>query len=188
MRESLRVLERLGASVRSVSLPGMLDLMEAGRISLSAEAYHLHKKDLKDHADDLGQDVKLLIGQGKDVTASDYVSAQLLRYKFRRRLEQLFEEVDVLVTPTTAITAIPFEMTEVTIASQKEGARLAGTRLTRPFNASGHPALSVCCGFDHQSLPIGLQIVGKLWDEATVLQVGYAYEQATEWHQQRPAV
>ncbi len=188
VRESARVLEHLGAQVSSVSLPGMFELTEAGRISLAAEAYLLHKKDLEEHADDLGQDVRLLIEQGKDVTASDYVSAQLVRHKFRRRLEQLFQEVDVIVTPSTAITAFPFDMTKVAIGGHEEGARTAGTRLTRPFNASGHPALSVCCGFDDQGLPIGLQIVGKLWDEATVLQVGYAYEQATEWHKRRPPV
>ncbi|MBI2816645.1 MAG: Asp-tRNA(Asn)/Glu-tRNA(Gln) amidotransferase subunit GatA [Acidobacteria bacterium] len=186
VREAARVLRTLGASVTSVSLAGLADLTEAGRISLLAEAYHLHKQHLEERPGDIGDDVRLLIEQGTQVTATDYIRAQLVRQKIRRALEELLQRVDLILTPTTAITAFPFEMTTVTVGGQQEGARIAGTRLTRPFNASGHPALSVCCGFDSDALPIGLQIVGKLWDEATVLQAGYAYEQATEWNKRRP--
>ena len=64
--------------------------------------------------------------------------------------------------------------------------RTASTRLLRAFNATSHPALSVCCGFDGHELPVGLQIIGRLFDEATVLQCGHAYQRATEWHKRRP--
>lgn len=186
--QALRVLESVGARVIPIKLPGMADLTDASRVSLLAEAYAYRKDYLEDHPNDLGRDVKLLIERGREVTATDYVNAQLVRYRFRRQLEQHFQKVDVLVTPTTPLTAFPIGVTKVTISGQEEDARTAATRFTRCFNATGHPALSVCCGFDGASLPVGLQIVGKLWDEATVLQVGYAYQQATEWHKRRPAI
>jgi aspartyl-tRNA(Asn)/glutamyl-tRNA(Gln) amidotransferase subunit A len=61
-------------------------------------------------------------------------------------------------------------------------------RLTRPFNISGVPTISVPCGFTSSGLPIGLQLAGRPFDEATVLGVAYAYEQATEWHNKRPPI
>ncbi len=188
VRAAARTLEVLGAYVTSVSLKGLDELTEAGRVSLAVEAYHLHKADLERRAADIGADVKALIEQGIPITATEYVSAQLIRYKMRRALDELFQQVDLIITPTTAVTAFPFDMTTVTVGGTQEGSRAAGTRLTRPLNASGHPALSVCCGFDNAGMPVGLQIAGKFWDEATVLQAGYAYEQATEWHKKRPAV
>ena len=120
------------------------------------------------------------------MSAPDYVQAQLDRHRIRRQLEQLFEHVDVLVTPTTPLVAFKLGENRTIICGKEEDARAATTRLTRGFNATGHPALSVCCGFTSAGLPAGLQIVGRLWDEVTVLQVGYAYEQATEWHKRRP--
>ena len=188
VRQALGVFEKLGARVIPVKLPGMAELTEASRVSLLAEAYGVHKNDLENHSDDLGRDVKLLLERGREVTALDYVNAQLARQRFRRQLQQLFQAVDVLVTPTSPLTAFPIGVTKVTLAAQEEDARTAATRFTRCFNATGNPALSLCCGYDGEGLPVGLQIVGKWWDEATVLQVGYAYEQATEWHQRRPPV
>ena len=132
--------------------------------------------------------MRLRLEQGREVTATDYVNAQLTRYRVRRQLEELFRQVDVIVTPTTPLVAFPIGETRATICGKEENARAAATRLTRGFNATGHPALSVCCGFTSAGLPAGLQIVGRLWDEATVLQVGYAYEQATDWHKRWPVL
>ena len=68
----------------------------------------------------------------------------------------------------------------------QEDARLASTRLVRAWNLTGLPVLSVPCGFDHRGLPIGMQIVGKAFDEGTLLRIGYAYEQAAEWVHRHP--
>ena len=74
----------------------------------------------------------------------------------------------------------------VTIGGVEEPHRAVGLRLTIPFSALGGPGLSVPCGFSADGLPIGLQIAGRRWDEPTVLRVGHAYEQATDWHRRRP--
>jgi aspartyl-tRNA(Asn)/glutamyl-tRNA(Gln) amidotransferase subunit A len=186
VRAALPVLEECGAELIRVRLEGMTDLTEASRLTLSAEAYVAHQKDLENHPNELGQDVKALLEKGREVSAADYVRAQLTRHRVRRELERLFEKMDAIVTPTTPLPAFPIGQTKVELGGKEADARVASTSLLRGFNASGHPALSVCCGFTREGLPAGMQIVGRLWNEAAVLHVGYAYEQATTWHQRRP--
>jgi aspartyl-tRNA(Asn)/glutamyl-tRNA(Gln) amidotransferase subunit A len=166
----------------------MDELTQVSIASLYAEAYVVHKKHLETRPDDLSEQVRRQIEQGNSVSLADYLTAQRTRHSLRRHLERLFDQVDVILTPATAHVAFPIGTAKVSICGKEEDARPATTRLTRCFNATGHPALSVCCGFTSEGLPAGLQIVGRLWDEATVLQVGYAYEQATDWHTRRPPV
>ena len=94
--------------------------------------------------------------------------------------------LDVLVAPTTPISATPVDAGEVEIGGEKQRVRPTLIRFTRPFNATGHPAASIPCGFTAEGLPIGLQIVGRPFDEATVLRVADAYQRATDWHARRP--
>ena len=101
-------------------------------------------------------------------------------------LEQILQRVDVLATPTTPTPAWPFEATDVTLNGVVEPYVTVGLRLTVPFTAFGGPALSVPCGFSAAELPIGLQLAGRRFDETTVLRVGHAYEQSTDWHRRRP--
>ena len=98
------------------------------------------------------------------------------------------ESVDLLVTPTTPIVAARIGQETVRYGGIEESILSAMIRCTAPFNATGLPALSVPCGFTSAGLPIGLQIVGRSFDEATVLRAGHAYEQATEWHLRKPAL
>jgi aspartyl-tRNA(Asn)/glutamyl-tRNA(Gln) amidotransferase subunit A len=89
---------------------------------------------------------------------------------------------DLLLMPTTPVAAPPIEGPDAV-----ELARLL-TRYTAPFNLTGLPALSLPCGFTPEGLPIGLQIIGPHWGEAKVLRGGYAYEQATDWHNRKPDI
>lgn len=182
------VLEELGATVTSVVLPDMARLTEVSRNVLLVEGHAGHARHLAEQPDELGADVKLIIERGAAITAREYVHAQLERNRFRIALEEVFDQLDVLLTPATPLTAFPMGTKNVKLGQTEEDARTAATRFTRCFNATGHPALTVCCGFDSAGLPIGLQIVGRLWNEAAVLHAGYAYEQATDWHTRRPAL
>jgi aspartyl-tRNA(Asn)/glutamyl-tRNA(Gln) amidotransferase subunit A len=180
------VMEELGAEVSTIALPDMARLTEVSRSALIAEGYAVHAEHLAERPQDLGPDVKINIEKGKGVSARDYVRVQLERNQFRIAMEKVFERVDVLITPATPLTAFPLGTRNVKLGPEEEDARTAATRFTRCFNATGHPALTVCCGFDSAGLPIGLQIVGRFGDEASVLQAGFAYEQATDWHKRRP--
>jgi len=105
----------------------------------------------------------------------------------RRKIATVFEQVDVLITPTVPIAAPG-------IASLKENpdtlrpTELLLLRNTRPFNVWGLPAISIPCGFTRSGLPIGLQIAGPHWADSLVLSLGHVYQQVTEWHKRKPAL
>ncbi|MCU0568916.1 MAG: Asp-tRNA(Asn)/Glu-tRNA(Gln) amidotransferase subunit GatA [Oculatellaceae cyanobacterium Prado106] len=112
-----------------------------------------------------------------------YLKAQKVRTLIKQDFEQAFEQVDVLVCPTTPTTAFK--------AGEKTDDPLSmylSDLMTIPVNLAGLPGLSLPCGFDAQGLPIGLQIVGNVLREDLVLQAAYAYEQATEWHLRTPSL
>jgi aspartyl-tRNA(Asn)/glutamyl-tRNA(Gln) amidotransferase subunit A len=115
-----------------------------------------------------------------------YLQAQRSRDTYRRRFLESMESVDVLAAPTLPVTAPRIESDEVKTGKSPEDVRLALLRLTRPGNLTGLPVISVPCGFTSEGLPVGLQLTGKPFEERTVLQAAYAFEQATEWHQKFP--
>jgi aspartyl-tRNA(Asn)/glutamyl-tRNA(Gln) amidotransferase subunit A len=181
-------LGELGAELREVRVEGVEDCTVISRLILLAEATTVHRQRLRTNRPDFGADVLALLDQGHFVLATDYLEAQRFRRDFIARLNRLFGEVDVIVSPATATTAPKIGAATVEIAGRSEDTRLAATRLVRALNVAGVPALSVPCGFDSQGLPIGLQVFGRAFDEAAVLRVGHAYEQSAEWHKRRPEV
>jgi aspartyl-tRNA(Asn)/glutamyl-tRNA(Gln) amidotransferase subunit A len=106
----------------------------------------------------------------------------------RQFVGEIFSEVDVLVAPTIPEPAP--SLVEAKAGTVDEFVARMGrfSRLTRPFNGLGLPALSLPCGFSRNGLPLALQIVGRPFDETTVLRLGHAYEQVTPWHTRRPAL
>jgi aspartyl-tRNA(Asn)/glutamyl-tRNA(Gln) amidotransferase subunit A len=138
--------------------------------------------------------LKRLIGSLM-IPASTYVTAQRVRRIICEEFEKVFENLDVIITPTTPITAPTIE--ECTqgfvdvdgrkIAFQPVGISL-GTTHTVPFNVTGLPAVSLCCGFSSLEMPIGLQIVGGNFEEGRIFQVAHAYEHAAGWFERRPVM
>jgi aspartyl-tRNA(Asn)/glutamyl-tRNA(Gln) amidotransferase subunit A len=125
-------------------------------------------------------DVRGQLQLAEFISARQYLRALRIRPRVQSELNDLFRRVDVLLTPTT--TDLPPR------ADQVNGGRVVRfARNTRPFSLVGLPAISVPAGFSKAGLPIGLQIVGRPFDERTVLQVAAAYEQATRWYECRPA-
>ena len=116
------------------------------------------------------------------MSAHDYLQAARLRARATRAfVDEVFQQVDVLVAPTIPEPAPA--LAAVKAGSPDEIVRRMGrfSRLTRPWNALGLPALSVPCGFAADGRPVGLQLIGRPFDEATVLRAGHAYEQAAGW-------
>jgi aspartyl-tRNA(Asn)/glutamyl-tRNA(Gln) amidotransferase subunit A len=110
-----------------------------------------------------------------------YLKAQKVRALIKRDFEEAFKQCDVIVTPTTPTTA--FKVGEKT-ADPLE--MYLSDIFTISVNLAGLPGLSLPCGFDAENMPIGMQIIGKHFDEATMLRVAHAYEQSTEWHKRKP--
>ncbi|MFI5340215.1 MAG: amidase [Candidatus Methylomirabilales bacterium] len=169
-------LEALGASVEEVPLPKIPHAGPASFAIIAAEATAYHEPYLKSRAAEYGADVRARLTSGQFVLATQYLKAQRARQVIRAEMDAALRQVHALFFPTTPIPAPPLEAHEVTVDGLTEDVRWWLVRCTRPINVTGHPALSVPCGFTVDGLPIGLQLVGRYFDEATLLRIGHAYE------------
>jgi len=175
-----RVFEDLGANVEEIELRGARKAALANGLVTPTDASVLHRERLQSQPEGFGADVRLRLQNGAATALTDYILARQAQVILRRQLEWMFEDYDILLTPTTPVTAPRIEGQDAI----EQARRL--TRFTAPFNLTGLPALSIPCGFDETGLPIGLQIIGPPWAEARVLRAGNAYEQATDWHTRVP--
>lgn len=176
------VLKEQGASIVEVNADFLKEAALANALMTQADGAAFHRERLQEHPDWFGADVRQRLEMGAAFTSTEYILARRTQTETKRRLELLFDEYDVLLLPTTPITA-PLLDGENAV----ERARQL-TRFTAPFNLAGVPALSVPCGFTKEVLPIGLQIISRAWNEAGVLRAGYAFQQATEWHTKKPEI
>jgi aspartyl-tRNA(Asn)/glutamyl-tRNA(Gln) amidotransferase subunit A len=177
VRGALARAESLGAVVKPVRLPDMEALNAVARVVLLSEASAVAEPFLNDRSQ-FGADVLALLDQGRLVPATDYINAQRLRRKMRREFNQVWQEVDCLITPATPTPAPRIGDTTIRIGGRDEDVRLATTRLVRGVNALGLPALSLPCGLSAAGLPVGMQIIGPAFEEALLLRVGAALEDA----------
>jgi len=185
---AIHQLESMGATRVEVDIPALenCSAMEA-HITL-AEATSYHEPYLKKQADDYGPGVRTNLEAGRYLLATDYVKSQRTRTLLQRNFNEAFKRADVIVSPT--LPALPPIVGEVWVQSGdlREHVIDAFLRFNIPYDLTGLPAISVPCGFSSAGLPIGLQIAGRAFEEATILKVARAYEQSTDWHLARPAL
>jgi aspartyl-tRNA(Asn)/glutamyl-tRNA(Gln) amidotransferase subunit A len=187
VRAALETLRDLGASIEEVALPEADLLSDLSNVVARSESAAIHHQVAKERPDDLQPAVRtrLLVGYG--LSAVDYLQAQRLRAKLTREVtRRVFGQVDVLIAPVIPRPAPP--LVEVKAGDGEAIAERMGrfSRLTRPFNALGLPAMSMPAGFSREGLPLAFQLAGRPFAEAIVLRVGRAYEAATDWHNRRP--
>ena len=180
VENAIEVFRRLHAEIREVKLEVSTD-----RTLASAEAYAYHQS-FVDRSPELYQPATLArIQSGANISADDVLRARRELEASRHAIRRIFDEVDVLLTPTVPI---PPPLID-DLREHPENLRpqeLTMLRNTRPFNVWGIPAISVPCGFTKDGLPIGLQLAAAPWREDAVLRAAHAYEQATEWHKRKP--
>jgi aspartyl-tRNA(Asn)/glutamyl-tRNA(Gln) amidotransferase subunit A len=182
-------LQRLGARVVEVGVPAHDRLTDLQNIVSGAEGAALHATWLKERPQDYGPQVRARIELGLGVPAVSYLQALQLRPRLLAQVvEAVFTSCDVLVVPTLPIPVPTIAETDMG-AGQGFAQMIAGmTRLTRPLNVLGLPGLSMPIGFDGRGLPIGAQLVGRPFAEATLFRVAAAYETATDWTRRAPAL
>jgi len=195
IEEAARLLHSLGMKKVEFSIPHM-DLIPAVQTVTSRVENVVHLMPyMKSRPNDFSRPLLHRLIGSLMIPASSYVTAQRARRIICEEFEKAFDKLDVIVTPTTPITAPTIEeckrgFVEIDgrkIALQPAGVSL-GTTFTVPFNVTGLPAVSLCCGFSSLGLPIGLQIVGGNFEESKVFQVAHAYEQAARWFVKRPDI
>ena len=183
-RAALLVLQEEGAEVVDVDIP--LPSMSMYRNIQRPEATlaHIQQGWFPARAADYTEQVRENLLKGQQISAIDYLQAQYERRIFSSTARTAMQRVNALVLPTIPIPAIPVEQIDrqISIDGIPEQSTAALLRLTRAFNLSGLPAISLPCGFTTNNLPIGLQLAGKPFEEAMILRIAHAYQQLTDWH------
>jgi aspartyl-tRNA(Asn)/glutamyl-tRNA(Gln) amidotransferase subunit A len=204
VRTAVRLLERNGAAIKEISLPHTDYAVAVYYIVATAEAssnlarydgmrygHRARAKDLTEtymlsRAEGFGPEVKRRIMLGTYALSAGYydayyLKAQRVRTLIKRDFDEAFKSCDAIIAPTAPTTA--FKIGEKT---QDPLQMYLSDIYTISVNLAGLPALSLPCGFDSEGLPIGMQIIGKHFDESTILAIAYAYEQSTDWHKRKP--
>jgi aspartyl-tRNA(Asn)/glutamyl-tRNA(Gln) amidotransferase subunit A len=175
-----RTLESLGARLVDLHLSPLIEYVLTNQLIMLAEAYALHETDFREQSHLFGHHMFARIGLGAFLSAADYVEALRRRRELAVEFARALEKVDVGVSANATRPAPRIDETWTYSAYERAS-------YTAPYNLTGSPALSVPIGFE-DGLPLAFQIAGKPFDEAGVMRVGHAFEQATEFHRQRPPI
>ncbi len=178
-RQACRVLEQLGAELVPLRLSPLDDYVDCGRLILQAEAFAIHEAWLRTRIGDYSQRGRTRLLPGAFLSAGDYIHAQQLRTVLVREYTAAMANVDGAVCLSSL--ELP-----CAIDDEAEVDRTYDKQARTPFNLTGTPAISVPMGFSKNGLPMGLQVLGKRFDEAMVYRIAQAYEAATGWHLRRP--
>jgi aspartyl-tRNA(Asn)/glutamyl-tRNA(Gln) amidotransferase subunit A len=174
-------LEKLGAKVEEISIPALEISDAAALVILLGEGYAFHQRNLAERPELYGDLNRAEFRVGGLFSMAEYVGAQRARNVLKAQYAEALTSVDVIASPTFAVVA----------PRHDAGPGTAVTKMpsyTGPYNLTGLPAISVPCGFTAAGLPLGLQLAGRPFQEATILRAAYAYEQATEHHLRRPLI
>lgn len=187
LAEAWRVLERLGATIVDVPIPDMERVAAYFPMVMGPESATIHREWLRTRADDYSGQVRARLEAGLMVPATLYLDALRARGPLLADFtDTVFSRCDVLLVPTGTSPAPTVAESEVTGGPDLVARMTHFPKFTRPFNYLGLPGLTVPIGFSGAGLPIGMQLVGRPFDEATLFSAGHAYQQATEWHTRVP--
>ena len=176
---AVKVFEELGCSVRELRVSPLADWAACGIMIMLAEGYAIHEATLRERFSDYGEAFRDRMALAVLTTGADYVQAMRLRRELVAEFATAMVDLDLVITAAAASEAPIFD-------SVGKFAILERPSLTMPFNVTGTPAMSVCCGYTTDGLPLAFQLASKPFDEATVLKAAHAYERATPWRSIRP--
>jgi aspartyl-tRNA(Asn)/glutamyl-tRNA(Gln) amidotransferase subunit A len=179
MATAAATLKDLGCTVADAVLPPVQDYNAVGRIIISAEAYAMHEATLRSRLADYSRVFRIRVLAGALVRAADYINAQRRRTDLIAATNAVFRKFDVLIAPPTA-DAAPL------LSEQRPDEGFARPFLTTVANVAAVPSLVVCAGFTASGLPLGLEIMGPAWTDATLLRVGHQFERAAGTRTRRP--
>jgi aspartyl-tRNA(Asn)/glutamyl-tRNA(Gln) amidotransferase subunit A len=179
MNRAIAVLKSLGCKVEDATLPALQEYNAVGRVIISAEAYALHEATLRTRLSEYSRTFRIRVLSGALVRAAEYIAAQRRRSDLIAITAKLFERFDVLISTPTAGAAPP-------LSEQRPDEGFGRPMLTTLANVAAVPSLVVCAGYTAGGLPLGLEIMGPAWGDATVLRVGHHFERETGTRDRRP--
>lgn len=189
MEASLETFRRLGAAVVDVDLPEIGPWNPASIMIIAAEAAAYHGNWLRTRPGDYSAQVRGRLEQGLAIPAASYLDALRMRGRALRDFsDQVFSKVDLLHAPVVSFQTPTIEETDLSAGPEAVAMLGRTTRLTRPGNYLGVPAVSLNAGFTRAGMPVGMQLLGRPHDDATALRAGHAFQRATDWHRKAPTV
>lgn len=177
-------LEQAGATRVPVEAPDRGEALAAGAAIMHSDVAFAHRHLFPGHESDYGPHLSEIIAIGQRLTGLDLAEAHERRRAWIGRLAALFEDVDLLILPPTPAPAPPARLTHGLSGDFFAGAETF--RFTMPFTLSGHPSLTLPCGFSRLGLPMAFQLIGRHFDEAAALRAGIAWQARTDWHLRHP--
>jgi aspartyl-tRNA(Asn)/glutamyl-tRNA(Gln) amidotransferase subunit A len=191
VRKAIAALEALGVEAKEVTLPSM-QYAGALRIAGMVDSLVVHEPYLETHRQDYGSTVLYRTLAGQFVLARDYSKALKVQRIIKEEYARVLQEVDFLVTPAAPVAAWRIDTETVSLGGKTYPVRGPGAgmtaRCTSPSNATGLPAMSIPCGFTAAGLPIGLQLIGRPFEEALLFQVAHGYEAVSPSRNRRPPI
>ncbi|MDP9995706.1 aspartyl-tRNA(Asn)/glutamyl-tRNA(Gln) amidotransferase subunit A [Variovorax boronicumulans] len=187
VKSALKMFEEMGAHVVDVGIENIHGNISAQLTIESCEPSTYHQRWLRERPDDYGDDVRTLLEVGEMLLATHYLQAQRYRTLLRQEFLEAFAHVDLFLCPTLPFTATRVGEMKVVIEDGVEEDMLSAImQFTGVPSLTGLPSLAVPCGFDADGLPIGMQLIGKPFDEATLFQAGAAFQSASDFHLHSP--
>jgi len=184
--ETIATLRQEGAEIVSVELPDQRQLTAACQLVLAVEAAAFHKRWMIERSQDYGPQVLMRLQNGLAVPAVSYLEAMRWRGPALAAYLAAVADTDAVIAPVAPMPAATIAGSDVGNSLNAEAVIQRITKFTRPINYLGLPALSIPSGFTKSGLPVGLQLIGRSFDEAMLLQIGAAFQRATDYHQRVP--
>jgi aspartyl-tRNA(Asn)/glutamyl-tRNA(Gln) amidotransferase subunit A len=184
--ETLATLKKEGAEIVKVELPDQRQLSAACQFVLATEAASLHKRWLIERPQDYGAQVLMRLQNGFAIPAVSYLEAIRWRGPALAACLAAVEGTDAVIAPVAPMPAATIAESDVGNSPEAEAVIQRITRFTRPINYLGLPSLSIPAGFTKSGLPVGMQIIGRSFDEAMLIRIGAAFQRATDFHQKVP--
>ena len=184
--ETIAVLKREGANIVQVELPDQRQLTAACQLVLAVEAAAFHKRWLIERPQDYGPQVLMRLQNGLAIPGVSYLEAMRWRGPALAAHLAAIAGVDAVLAPVAPVAAPTIAESDVGNSPDAEAVIQRLTRFTRPINYLGLPSLSIPAGFTGSGLPVGMQLIGRSFDEATLLRIGAAFQRATDFHDRVP--
>jgi aspartyl-tRNA(Asn)/glutamyl-tRNA(Gln) amidotransferase subunit A len=185
--DTIAVLKREGADIVRIELPDQRQLSAACQLVLAVEAAAFHKRWLIERPQDYGPQVLMRLQNGLAIPAVLYLEAMRWRGPALAAHIAAAAGVDAVLAPVAPVAAPTIVESDVGNSPDAEVVIQRLTRFTRPINYLGLPSLSIPTGFNDKGLPVGMQLIGRSFDEATLLTIGAAFQRATDFHEKVPS-
>ena len=185
--EGVAVMKELGAEIVPVQMPDVDSYLPAWPVLCSSEAVAAHRENYPSRRDDYGPWFRGWLDMGAAVSGADYAEANNRRAELNGLIRDVFADIDALACPSTIGPARPITREEM-YGPLSADRGTSFQRYTVPYDYNGAPTISLPCGLNSDGLPLSLQFVGKALSEPLLCRIGYAYEQATDWHNLHPPI